>query len=200
MLREQPIPGATIVPLGLHVTYWDDLGWKDAAGLAVATARQQSYGQRFGEEIYTPQVVVDGRYQFVGSDARAAKKAIEQAIKMPHARLTPRVSLEADTLVASLTIADLPADALKETLEAGLAITEDGLSTVVKRGENNGRTLHHDAVVRRLVLLGPAKNGGELTLRVPLRPEWQRDRLKAVFFVQEKKIQRIWGTALATVK
>jgi hypothetical protein len=200
LLKEQPIAGATIIPLGLHVDYWDALGWKDPASLAVATDRQQSYGRRFGDDrIYTPQMVVDGRYEFVGSDANAARKAIEQALKQPHAVLTPRAAIEGTTIVTAVTIAGLPPQA-KQPLEAGLAITEDDVSTVVKRGENGGRTLHHDAVVRQLAPLGPVKAAAELTLRVPLRPEWQRDRLNAVFFVQERKTQRIWGAAIVNVK
>src|SRR6478672_10179640 len=58
LARDQPVPGVQIVPLGLHVTYWDQLGWKDPASLADATARQQDYGRVFGaDRIYTPQAV-----------------------------------------------------------------------------------------------------------------------------------------------
>src|SRR4051812_49959987 len=60
LAKEQPVAGAQIIPLGLHVTYWDQLGWKDAASLPAATSRQQDYGRIFGEDrIYTPQAVID---------------------------------------------------------------------------------------------------------------------------------------------
>src|SRR3954463_13271999 len=62
LAKEQPVAGAQIIPLGMHVTYWDQLGWKDPASLPDATTRQQDYGRVFGEDrVYTPQAVVDGR-------------------------------------------------------------------------------------------------------------------------------------------
>ena len=200
LVKEQPIAGATVIPLGLHVDYWDRLGWKDPASLAGATGRQQAYGRLFGDDrIYTPQMVVDGHDEFVGSDAAAAKKAIERAIRQPHARVTSRGSIDGDTIVAGVTIVDLPPEASREPLEATLVITEDGLTTTVKRGENGGRTLHHDAVVRQLVSMGHVKDGVELRQRVPLRSEWRVGQLNAVVFVQGQKTQRIWGAAIASL-
>ncbi len=70
LIATQPIAGAEIIGLGQHVDYWDRLGWKDRFSSAALTARQQLYQTRFGtESIYTPQMVVDGRAEFVGSDA-----------------------------------------------------------------------------------------------------------------------------------
>src|SRR3954465_9521266 len=69
LAKEQPVAGAQIIPLGMHVTYWDQLGWKDPASLPDATTRQQDYGRVFGEDrVYTPQAVVDGHDELVGSD------------------------------------------------------------------------------------------------------------------------------------
>src|SRR4029077_21254667 len=68
--KEQPVAGVQVIPLGMHVTYWDQLGWKDPASLAAATERQQDYSRVFGpDRIYTPQAVIDGRDEMVGSDA-----------------------------------------------------------------------------------------------------------------------------------
>src|SRR5436189_4423903 len=68
-LAAQPVPGVQIIPLGMHVTYWDQLGWKDPASLQDATDRQQAYGARWGgDRVYTPQAVIDGREELVGSD------------------------------------------------------------------------------------------------------------------------------------
>ena len=75
-LDGQGIAGAEIIGLGQHVDYWDRLGWKDRFSSAALTRRQQVYQTRFGtESIYTPQMVVDGRAEFVGSNAAAARKA-----------------------------------------------------------------------------------------------------------------------------
>src|SRR5262252_5889298 len=75
LIATQPVAGAEIIGLGQHVDYWDQLGWKDRFSSAALTKRQQQYQTRFRtESIYTPQMVVDGRSEFVGSDAAAARK------------------------------------------------------------------------------------------------------------------------------
>ena len=80
IVAAQPVAAAQIIGLGQHVDYWDRLGWKDRFSSAALTRRQQAYQSRFAtESIYTPQMVVDGRAEFVGSDASAARKAIERA-------------------------------------------------------------------------------------------------------------------------
>src|SRR4051812_35134880 len=148
LTSEQPIAGVQIIPLGMHVTYWDQLGWKDPASLKSATDRQQQYGARWGEDrIYTPQAVIDGRQELVGSDAAGVRRAIEAAAKIPHAALALTAVLDGDHIVTSLAMTSPPAN-VKDPLAVLFFVTEDGLSTVVKRGENGGRTLHHDAVVR----------------------------------------------------
>src|SRR4051794_37883402 len=71
----QPVAGAQIIPLSLHVDYWDQLGWKDRFSSALLTNRQRTYGARFNiDSVYTPQIVVDGRSELVGSDGAAARK------------------------------------------------------------------------------------------------------------------------------
>jgi len=68
-----------VLPLAFHVTYWNDLGWKDPFSLDAATQRQASYAARFGAAAYTPEMVVDGKTGLVGSDRRTAEAAIDVA-------------------------------------------------------------------------------------------------------------------------
>ena len=77
-LRQQKLPdGLEVIPLGLHVDYWDFQGWTDRFSSAAYTERQQKYARRFhAEGPYTPQMVVDGTSQFVGSDSSRADAAI----------------------------------------------------------------------------------------------------------------------------
>jgi hypothetical protein len=194
LAKDQPVQGVQIIPVGMHVTYWDQLGWKDPASLRLATERQQGYGRIFGEDrIYTPQAVIDGREEVVGSDEAAVTRAIAKAARQPHANLTLRPSLDGNTLAVEATIAGLPAD-LEEPLRAWMVVTEDGLISIVKRGENGGRTLHHDAVVRAAFGRDVAA-ARRLGFHADLRPEWRRDRLKALVMLQGKKTQRIYGAA-----
>jgi hypothetical protein len=199
LLKEQPVAGAQIIPLGMHVTYWDELGWKDPASLPVATERQQTYGTVWGgDRVYTPQAVVDGREEMVGSDQASLTRAIAKAARQPHARVALHAALDGTSLKVDATVTDLPADA-KEPIESWMAVTEDDVATVVTRGENGGRTLHHDALVR-VVFGGEPASARVLGFHAALRPEWRRDHLKAVVVLQGKKTHRIYGAAATPLK
>jgi hypothetical protein len=199
-LAKDSVAGAQVIPLGLHVDYWDELGWKDPASMHAATNRQSTYARALGigDRIYTPQVVVDGREEMIGTDVAAIQRAIVKALKQPRASLTLAADVEGEALlIARASVSGLPAEAAKESVDAVLAVTEDDLTNVVKRGENSGRTLHHDAVVRALLPMGSMHADRDLIERATLKPEWRRDRLHAVVFLQGRKSQRIWGAASA---
>jgi len=199
LAKEQPIPGVQVIPLGMHVTYWDELGWKDPASLAQATGRQQDYSRVFGaDRVYTPQAIVDGREELVGSADAGVRQAVLKAARQPHARIALRTSVDGASLKADATVADVPPE-VKEKLHAWMIVTEDGLSSVVKRGENGGRTLHHDAVVR-LVAGGSLTADKLLSFRVDLRPEWRREQMHAVMLLQGDSSRRIWGAAIAALR
>lgn len=199
LAKEQSIPGVQVIPLGMHVTYWDELGWKDPASLAQATGRQQDYSRVFGaDRVYTPQAIVDGREELVGSADAGVRQAVLKAARQPHARIALRTSVDGASLKADATVADVPPE-VKEKLHAWMIVTEDGLSSVVKRGENGGRTLHHDAVVR-LVAGGSLTADKLLSFRVDLRPEWRREQMHAVMLLQGDSSRRIWGAAIAALR
>jgi hypothetical protein len=102
-----------------------------------------------------------------------------------------------------VTIERLPEIGHRDTAEVWLAITETGLHSAVKRGENAGEDLHHAAVVRSIQKVGEAKAGGQTSFSgdatVTLRAPWKRENLHAVVFVQEKKSRRILGAAAVPV-
>src|SRR6202166_3049712 len=80
--QKQPIAGADLIVLSEHVDYWDRLGWKDPFSSPVYTARQQDYSNKYNVDgVYTPQLVVDGRFGLVGSNGREASSAIQKAIR-----------------------------------------------------------------------------------------------------------------------
>jgi hypothetical protein len=199
LAHDQPVAGAMIIPLGMHVTYWDELGWKDPASLAAATGRQQDYSHVFGaDRIYTPQAVIDGHDELVGSDEGAIKRAIAKAAKQPHASVGVTAAGDGASLNLRVRVENVPLDA-KEPLEVRVVLTENGLTSIVKRGENGGRTLHHDAVVRQVLDAGLA-GSPDVTLQTTVRPEWHRDHMHAVAILQGKKTQRIWGAGLVSLE
>lgn len=197
------VPGAEVIGLGEHVDYWDQLGWKDRFSSAALTNRQNVYGARFNlDSVYTPQIVVDGRAQLVGSDGAAAVTAIERARTTAHAAVRVDVApRDARTIGVVVTVRELPALGRGDRAEIVVAITEDHLRSAVTRGENHGRTLTHAAVVRSLTAIGQA-SAGESTARadVPIGADWKRDELKVVAFVQEQRGRAILGAAAAPLR
>jgi len=199
LLREQPVAEAEIIPVAFHVDYWDHQGWKDPFSSKNFTARQKRYSQIFGEDsVYTPQLIVNGREQVVGSDEAAVRRAIGSATAK--APLPVKVSARANEGGLRLSI-DLPAaPAGAEPIDVLVALAEDDLKSVVRRGENEGRTLTHVAVVRRLQTLGALEpeafvaNG-----QVTLERGWQTPRMRVVAWLQGRKSQQVFGAAAASV-
>jgi len=191
--QAQPLQGAEIITLGEHVDYWNRLGWKDPFSSAGFSFRQQQYAEAFGNEgPYTPQMVVDGRSGFVGTDARSAQAAMSAAARARKA--TVRLSRTGDRL--SVRVEDLPPVSPGDAAEVLLAITEDNLASNVVRGENAGRKLSHGAVVRKLTVLGRAKADGFAADPVlSLDKAWKPPDLRAVVFVQERGSRRVLGAA-----
>jgi hypothetical protein len=208
LVDTQPLSGAEIIALGEHVDYWDQQGWKDRFSSAALTNRQQVYSSHLNSETYTPQMVVDGRFEFVGSDVGAARKALERAQNVPHGTVhiefdskgasTPSSSSRA--LVLTLTSSDLPRTG-SDRADIVVAITEDRLRSDVTRGENHGRVLTHAAVVRYLAPAGEAARDAASTVHVeiPIAAEWQRAQLKVVAFVQERRSRAILAAAVLPV-
>jgi len=188
LLKAQPVPGATVVGLSEHVDYWDSLGWKDPFSNALFTRRQEDYSRVVARgRVYTPQMVVGGRLDVLGSDEMAARSAVAHAAAEPHGILR----LERRGKDVHLTAQDLPAHADARVL---LAVVEDGLSNRVLRGENEGRTLSHAAVVRSLRRIGIASGPSfELDAEPALDPSWKAPRFIA--FVQEEKSRKVLAAA-----
>jgi hypothetical protein len=197
-LREQPVAGAEIVPLSLHVDYWDHQGWKDPFASKIYTERQQSYSRIFGDRVYTPQMVIDGREALTGSDEAAALRIVGLASARPHLPL----KIEARTAGSGVRLSiDLPAaSADAEPIDVMVALTEDDLTSVVRRGENGGRTLTHIAVTRKLQTLGSLDRESFVANgQIDLQPAWKAARMRAVVFLQGRKTKQIYGTAAAAL-
>lgn len=194
--RTQPIRGADIIVLEEHVDYWNRLGWKDPFSSVTATARQNEYGESFGGiQVYTPQMVVDGGAEFVGSSDTNALRAIRVASQTPKPAV--QLSWERDDTLAirvePLTIVS-PGDAAQLLL----VIAEDMLHSDVKRGENAGRALEHNGVVRQLLPLGkidakPSEFSS--TVSVHSSREWNRANLRAIVFAQERRSRHVLAVA-----
>jgi hypothetical protein len=166
-----------VVALELHVDYWDDLGWKDPFSQRAFSERQALYQARFGARgVYTPEMVVNGAAEAVGSDKARIRSLMGKAT--PTQAVTVSARRDGDAMVVRASGGGAG--------ELWVAVAESGLVTQVPRGENAGRKLAHGAVVRRLER-APAT--GEL--RVPVEPAWKN--LSVVAFTQDPKSGRITG-------
>jgi hypothetical protein len=199
--RSQPVRNAELVVLGEHVDYWNDLGWKDPYSSQQFTLRQEEYARRFRiGGSYTPQMVVDGNVQLVGSDERHAVQAIEsaaEAAKLP-VSLTPMRPDGTNTIAVHIE-AGHPSPSAKPMAASGqvwIAIADDSDQSNVKRGENAGRTLTHVAVVRSLTQVGELDRSGMFSgdAKVNAGNANAKD-LRVVAIVQEAHTGRVVGVA-----
>ena len=179
-----------VIVLGEHVDYWNHIGWTDRFSSPQFTSRQQGYAQHFGlASPYTPQMVIDGQRQFVGNDSSAAAREIAAASKNESS--------------AKISLAKLGGNAYQVSVQAGkrkgkvlLAVTEDGLSSEVKAGENGGRILRHAGVVRELRPIGSLSNGDfEGKVEIHMQKDWNPEKLKLVVFLQQGDYGPIVGAA-----
>ena len=190
--KTQPIPGVEVIGLGEHVDYWNHGGWADRFSSPAFSARQSDYSNAFRKDtVYTPQMIVDGRTEFVGSDEDLARNAITRAARQPKAQVS--VTQTGSTL--SVRVDHLPASTASDISEVVLAITEDGLSSSVGGGENAGRRLVHSAVVRQLTVLG--RVSGSVFTAVPSVKSFggRRGNFHAIVFVQKHASRQIVGAA-----
>jgi len=185
--RGQPIPGAQIVVLSEHVDYWNHIGWADPYSSHAFSVRQEQYARRFRTQgPYTPQMVVDGQSEFVGSDARAAESAIRSAAK--HSKAAIRISEEGGSAV--IDVAPLPpGTARKAAVFAAYAI--DSGTQDVARGENRGRRLHHVAIAKELKQIGTVDDRTEFKTKLPVE-----SGARLIVFVQEFGNGPVWGTVM----
>jgi len=198
MTSSSPVDGVEVLGLEEHVDYWDRLGWRDPFSSATFSNRQAEYAVgpfRFGQ-LYTPQLVVDGAFEAVGSDRRNVRAAIVAAAARPGASVSVTASAIGDRAHIDVAVEVPPQVGRTRTVNVLVAIVEDGLATNVQRGENRNRTLPHSGVVRSLSAIGSIPldaSGQSLSVDLPLAPEWRTSRLRVVGFVQERASLRILG-------
>ncbi|HXX18007.1 MAG TPA: DUF1223 domain-containing protein [Candidatus Acidoferrum sp.] len=200
--QTQPVPGAQIIALEQHVDYWDSEGWRDPFSSSQFTLRQRDYVYAFNlPSAYTPEMVVDGTAEFVGSDRNRALAAIAKAALVSKADLQieqlPAVKSPAQDLPLRVTLSRLLDSSPKHGADVLLAVTEDQLASNVTRGENAGAHMNHFAVVRELRVLGRVDSsaGFSATPDLTLAANWKRDNLRVVAFVQDRSTKRILGAS-----
>jgi hypothetical protein len=192
-----------VVPLAFHVDYWNRIGWTDPFSSREWTLRQDAYSRELqGDGNYTPQLVVNGQVHFPGGNrqrvvqaiqAEAGRRAVAKLALSPSPDDSGRSSLRVG--VTAEVLEPVPA----QKLVALVALFENGLETRVGSGENGGRTLKNDFVVRRLVKalsLEPRPGRrGEVEVKLNIERAWKRENLGLAVFLQDPGSMKIYGAA-----
>jgi hypothetical protein len=199
--QSQPVSGAELIVLSEHVDYWNDIGWTDPYSSHEYTERQSAYADHFGlNTVYTPQMVVDGNFELVGSNERRAVEAVREAAMSKKATVCVSLGASDDKTVSIHVEAGPLTSATEKTQSANvfLGIADDSDESQVSRGENAGRTLRHVAVLRDLSRIGTVNASGPFSrdLNLNLNSKRPKNR-RIVVIIQEPEVGKILGAALA---
>jgi hypothetical protein len=177
-----------IFVLAYHVDYWDNLGWKDPFSSAAFTKRQYEYSRQFAGQVYTPQVIINGKTECIGSDEPALSGAIKDAFSQSApVTLTLQTETQGDKIKLNYEINGSPKGS-----KLLVALVQKRTVSKVARGENAGRTLYHAQVVRNLSSfnLKNSKNGTEL---VSIPADYNAADWEVIGFIQDSQTGVIKG-------
>lgn len=189
---EKEVSDKPVYILAYHVDYWNRLGWKDVFSKPEYSARQSQYADWLKSSVYTPQIVVNGRREFVGSEEGTLRNAIKADLE---------IAAKSDLALDGIK-ADGDKATIHYTISAGsnsvllLALVEKNATTKVQRGENSGRTLAHVQIVTQLksIALNNSKNGIE---SISLPHGFDPQKWELIGFVQNKANGEITGATKA---
>ena len=174
-----------ILPLAFHVDYWDYLGWKDPFSKRAYSDRQRAYARVLGSDsIYTPEMVVNGRVGFVGSDAPRAERAVAAGRSPSFAAPSLKFSRTGRNLRISLELSKT-----QDRAQWFVALFENGLTTKIERGENAGSEAREDFVVRELEPMPSSRGRCEFVLT--LDPTWKPTQCGIAAFAQDPSTMEI---------
>jgi hypothetical protein len=191
--------GQLILGISEHVTYWNNLGWRDPYSLPVFTERQSVYASRLSAEgSYTPQMVLNGRRdQFVGSNSGALQHALLDDSRRSHLALS---ILSTNRAPSGVDVTFSLKQSIAKPLDIIAVLTDDADRSTVLRGENGGRMLQHVSVARSLTRVATVKGDSEQSVHIPSPDGMQVDSNSGhhlILFAQEPHQGAVLGAATA---
>ncbi len=176
-----------VIVLSFHVDYWNRLGWKDPYSSKAYTQRQYDYASALHADVYTPQLIVNGEHEMIGSDAGKISDAIDKALADP-----PGANISIKTVKAENGKADINFDVSGNIANSVLnvALVEKKTNTSVNAGENGGATLTSYNVVRSFKTINKIADGNnEATIDIP--SPFDANNSSVVVYLQQKKGNKI---------
>jgi hypothetical protein len=179
-----------VVPLAFHVDYWDSLGWADRFAHPRFSDRQRAHADRNQARfVYTPQFLLNGTDYRLPSSTAGLSQLLKKHNAQPEAARLRLGQRSSPTGIELELEAQLLQPAAQRTAETFVVVTENNLRSEVLAGENRGKLMLHDFVVRELV--GPLHFDDADRLlwdkTIALRPEWKRRDLALAAFVQDSR-------------
>ena len=201
LFYEQPLKNVKIIALGQHVDYWNYLSWRDTFSSPLFSKRQKEYARYFGtRQIYTPQMIVDGTYEFPGHRYGKALELIRYAAERAEELKIRSCSLKLKGKGQLSIFVQAKAHKRLEKFSLYFALAQKRLSTKIRNGENAGKNLHYSSVVRYLKRISrfeaSALESQELRFHHKFSPKarWNRKRLMYLSFAQSRINGRILGS------
>jgi hypothetical protein len=188
-LLEAQKSGKKVFVLSYHVDYWDRLGWKDPFSQSQFTQRQYDYAKWMNSaNVYTPQIVVNGQDEFVGSDS---KKMAQTLSKLSDSDSKVNFKFEHIEWKNEAVNLELELSNLPKNSQLNVALVNKNTETSIPRGENEGRKLSGVNVVRVLQKIPSMTLKNEVTLLIPKNLDKANTRIIA--FLQDKNTHQITG-------
>lgn len=200
-LDQQPFAVTEMIVLSEHVDYWNHDGWKDPYSAHFFSERQAAYARQFSlSTVYTPQMIVDGSSEFVGSNQSAASKAFAKAAVAP--KIDIRLSSMSIDSTNNLSAHIETAAEVSQKADMYLAVALNHAESQVSAGENAGRKLSHTAVARLIAKVGSIKKNENFAEDVHLKlpPNISGDKLRVIAFAQQGQGKIVGATMYTLAK
>ena len=198
-MNREPATEGTVIPLAYHVDYWNHLGWSDPFSSVAWSRRQNDYARVMrSSQVYTPQLVINGTAQMVGSDEGRVRREIARQLQQADRGVVTldRVQVEGDQVVVDLRATLDATDAAGRHADVIVALFENDATTAVASGENSGRRLNNDAIVRwqsSVLKLRGGGGEGKANVRIPLQSAWRGGHLGVAAFIQDSSSYAIYA-------
>ena len=190
--RAQSVEGADLIVLSEHVDYWNEGGWVDPYSSPQFSKRQREYASLLDSDVYTPQLVVDGKREMVGSDRAAINHAIEESVRTPKTPVVVHAQRSGNDVTVHVEVGTI---AGHKAAAVYLVLAADQARSHVMGGENAGRELEHVAVVQSLVKIADVSSGAGVTkdVRLNLPAIAKEANLRVAVLVQEDGSKHVIG-------
>lgn len=194
LLDDADKKGNKVYGLSFHVDYWNYIGWKDPYSSAVYSQRQRNYAKGIdAHRVYTPQMVVNGSVEFVGSNKAEANKNVERALTT---KAVYEIAIKNWKVEGSQGTLQYQLNKTPNGERLNIAVVERDIENYVPKGENRGKTLSHDNVVRVFESISLKQNG---KLKVNLG-EVNPEKSSLILYIQDDNLKVLGATSLSLAK